>query len=267
MKKRVFAALLLACVSICGCSANRHKQADSGEDLSPIIVGCAEYVPFTDIDGSGEFFGLDIDLAREAFHRLGYEPVFQKITWENKRDFLENDTVDCIWSGFIMEEEDIHYTWAGPYLCSQYTVLVAADSGIETLEDLEGKRIAIQAETKIDEFLSEAGDRDFDVGKVYTFSTISEVFQCLKEGYVDAISGHEITMEVFAEENSDLYRELSETICSSQLGVAFKKGTHTELAESLTETFDEMKQDGTMRTIIEQYGFDADKMLEGESYD
>lgn len=46
-------------------------------------------------------------------------------------------------------------------------------------------------------------------------------------------------------------------------GGAFRKGTHAELAERLTDTLHEMEQDGTIKNIVEKYGFDADQVLVG----
>ena len=45
--------------------------------------------------------------------------------------------------------------------------------------------------------------------------------------------------------------------------MAFQAGTHAALAAELTETLDEMAADGTTRAIVERYGLDADRMLEG----
>ena len=48
-------------------------------------------------------------------------------------------------------------------------------------------------------------------------------------------------------------------------GGAFRKGTHVELAERLTDTLREMEQDGTTKNIVEKYGFDADQVLVGDT--
>ena len=58
---------------------------------------------------------------------------------------------------------------------------------------------------------------------------------------------------------------LEESPYCSALGVAFRKGTHVELAERLTDTLHEMEQDGTTKNIVEKYGFDADQVLVGDT--
>ena len=30
--------------------------------------------------------GIDVELAEEAFQRLGYQPEFEKVVWEDKRE-------------------------------------------------------------------------------------------------------------------------------------------------------------------------------------
>lgn len=268
MRKRVFMLLLFFLFTgIYGCSSGHSEEINSEDELLQITVGCGKYAPFTNLDGSGDFVGVDVDLAVEAFHRLGYEPVFKEITWKNKSDFLENGTVDCIWSCLEMDDGRDEYTWAGPYLYSRYVIVVKSNSGINTFSDLTGKRIAVQAASVADKLLSENTTGLPEVGEIYALSAIDEVSTCLRKGYVDAMSGHEMAMNVFVQDNPDTYYILSESLCEVGLGVAFQKDTHLELAEALTDTLEQMKEDGTIRTMIESYGFDADKALEGEKHE
>ena len=50
---------------------------------------------------------------------------------------------------------------------------------------------------------------------------------------------------------------------SRKYGIAFKKGTHEELAEELTETLTEMQNEGITEEIVTKYGLDADETLPG----
>ena len=47
-----------------------------------------------------------------------------------------------------MNGREDKYQWAGPYLYSRQMVAVRKESEINTIQDLEGKRIAVQATTK-----------------------------------------------------------------------------------------------------------------------
>ena len=44
--------------------------------------------------------------------RMGYEPEFTIINWEEKKDLLHNGDIDCVWSSFTMDgREDEYRSW------------------------------------------------------------------------------------------------------------------------------------------------------------
>ena len=49
------------------------------------------------------------------------------------------------------------------------------------------------------------------------------------------------------QDGKGVYRMLEESPYKSELGIAFKKGTHEELAEKLTETLTEMQSEGLQK--------------------
>ena len=57
------------------------------------------------------------------------------------------------------------------------------------------------------------------------------------------------------------YRTLDEPLIKAELGVAFLKGTHTELAEKLTDVLRGMREDGSIAEILSKYDIDAEKAL------
>ena len=128
---------------------------------------------------------------------MGYEPEFQEILWENKKDALTDGTVDCLWGCFSMNGREDEYQWAGPYLYSSQVVVVREDSEIQTVSDLTGKRIAVQETSKAEEYLLQLNNEKVpDVEMVYAFSNMDEVYAALRKGYVDAICGHESALNV-----------------------------------------------------------------------
>ena len=80
----------------------------------------------------GEYKGIDVELAKEAFQRLGYQPKFENIVWEDKDELLADGTIDCLWSSYSMNGREDKYQWAGPYLYSRQMVAVRKESEINT---------------------------------------------------------------------------------------------------------------------------------------
>lgn len=234
------------------------------EALPTILIGSDEYQPYSyyNVDGSPQ--GVDVELAREAFRRMGYEPVFRELVWEDKDEALASGAVDCLWSGFAMNDREDEYTWVPLNLTSRVVAVVRSDSAIADLPDLAGCRTAMQA-TGWGEYLLTHRNRAGipQVGAVYSFSTMEEVFAVMRKGYADAIVGHECVLDVFLAENAGRYRKLDTPLGTAKLGVAFQKGTHERLAQELTQTLADMKADGTVQAILARYGL-TDVVADGE---
>ncbi len=260
--RRTCAAALLIAALVLGLAACAKEAPD--DPLPRIVIGSDDYEPYNYINEYGQFAGIDVELAREAFRRMGYEPEFRRIVWENKDSYLSSGEVDCLWGSFTMTGRETLYDWAGPYLNSRQVVCVRADSDIEEISDLAGRRVAVQATSKPESvFLERTDARIPEVGDLYCFSTMDEVYSALRKGYADAIAGHERALRVFCDTEPGEYRLLPESLYSSQLGVAFEKGTHGDIVYQLRLTLQEMVDDGTAGEIVARYGIDADEALGG----
>ncbi len=258
MRKKYILPVLLLVIAVV-LSACGSQESMTEEEIPTIVIGVDHYKPYSYIDDNGKYTGVDVEIAKETFARMGYKPEFRQITWEKKNDYLASGEIDCVWSCITMTEREDMYTWAGPYLNSYQVVAVRADSGIHTLQDLEDKRFAVQVSSKPDEILlSHENPQIPEVREVYSFATLDEMCACLRKGYCDAIAGHRSALQLFVDTMPDDFYILDESIYHSQLGVAFQKGIHEELAEELTEVLNQMQEDGSMASILKKYGMEAD---------
>lgn len=256
------AFLLAGSLVLGGCGEKKEKAADS--ELPELVIGMDYFEPYSYQTSDGEYKGVDVELAEEALQRLGYQPKFENIVWEDKDELLEDGTIDCLWSSYSMNGREDKYQWAGPYLYSRQMVVVKAESEIQTLQDLKGKRVAVQATTKAEDlFLHNIASDLPQMEQVNCFSTTNELYAALRKNYVDAIAGHEAMLGSLVRDGEDAYRMLDESIYTSELGIAFKNGTHKEVAQELTETLEEMRNEGITEEIVKKYGLDADEILPG----
>lgn len=259
----ILGILVLSAGLFCGCG---EKTAEA-EALPELVIGSDSYEPYNYQNENGEFVGIDVELAREACKRMGYQAVFQKISWEDKDNCLRDGTVDCLWGSFSMNGREERYLWAGPYLYSRQVLMVRAESDIYGLEDLDGGWIAVQSGSKPEELLTQQeDDRLPKAEKVFCFGEMDEVFTALRKDYVNACAGHENALAVYRDSSSTQeYRILEDEILISKLGVAFRPDAGEQLVSLLQDTLDEMRKDGTTAAILEKYGVDS-KNLPGEVY-
>lgn len=259
--KRGWLCLALA-ASLCACVGQNNALP---ADAPTVTIGIDPFEPYCYMDGNGQYAGIDVDLATEAFTRLGYNVEFQEINWPDKDDLLQDGTVDCLWACFSMNGREDLYQWSGPYMSSRQVVAVRADSNIHALVDLAGKRIGVQATTKGEGlFLGKIPSDLPAAGQVSSYATTDDMFAALRKGYVDAICGHEALIAGWIGTETIAYRLLDESPLKTGLGVAFAKGTHAELSLALTQTLQQMQYDGTMGHILEKYGVNAQKAMGGD---
>lgn len=243
-----------------GCAENKKSE---NSELPALTIGSDIYSPYFYVDDNGNFAGIDVEIATEACKRLKIKPKFKQITWQNKDSFLDDGLVDCLWGSFSMNGRENDYTWAGPYLHSRQVVVVNSSSDIHTFADLNGKNIAVQNASKSEKlFLTDSVD-GVCVNKVYSFPSMTNVFAALKKGYVDAAAGHETAFRDYMKNINGDFRIIDGVLLASELGVAFKKDADNKTVEELSAVLDEMRRDGTIRSIIEKYDIDADYALNG----
>lgn len=76
------------------------------------------------------------------------------------------------------------YQWAGPYLYSRQMIVVRNDHDIWTFDDLEGKRIAVQATTKAEDLFLHRIESDLPtVSQVNCFSATEDMFAAIRKNY------------------------------------------------------------------------------------
>lgn len=272
MRRRMFlsrmARLVLGAAALellGGCSRKESSEAGSAQrGLPTIMVGVDKYPPFNYTGTDGKPTGIDIELAQEAFHRMGYEPEFLTINWERKKTLLENGAIDCIWSSFTIDGREDEYQWAGPYMLSRQVVAVRVDSDIYTLADLADKTLVVQSTTKPEQlFESHTDPRLPQLRALISLQDRDLIYTTLMKGYADALAAHETAIRQFMKDYGVQYRILEEPLQAVGLGVAFDKEDKRGLAQRLDQTFREMLADGTTRSIVGRYLDAPERYLDG----
>ena len=249
-------------LKVCAAAAAAGLTA-CGKTLPELTVGSDNYPPFIYLNNDSTPTGIDVDIATEAFARMGYAVRFEIIDWEQKTNLVESGAIDCIWGCFSMDGREQLYRWVGPYMVSRQVVAVNADSGIETLADLAGKTMMVQSTTKPEEiFLGGTDPRIPQFGELLSAEDRSVQYAMLNCGYVDAIAAHEAAILQYMQDCNANFRILEEPLLVTGIGVAFALNDTRGLDEKLTETFAAMRADGTMKQIVGKYLPDPEKYLE-----
>ena len=278
MKKKLIAVLMALCLACCGsialvgCSGSSASDSQQSDDSSEpanntFIVGFDQsYPPYGYKDTkTGEYTGVDLDLAKEVCERNGWTFQAEPIDWDAKDSLINQGDITCIWNGFTYEGREDDYSFSGQYMINGQVIVTKAGSGIEKLSDLKDKSVI----TQVDSAALEVLDNDkkdlqdtFKGGKVQTISDYNNAFMQLESGAVDAVACDLSIAAYQMAAKPDVYTQLDEQLSSEHYAVGFKKGNDA-LAAKVTETLKEMDADGTVKEICDKY---ADQGISYENW-
>lgn len=121
MRKKAWILLLFATLMapLCACS----DTAQQPETEKPKIrIGGTTYAPFFYRNIGGHYTGIDVEIAKEACARIGYEPIFVELDIDKGFELLNEDYVDCLWCCLTMEcNEDMYNTLVYLQTMKSYT--------------------------------------------------------------------------------------------------------------------------------------------------
>ncbi|MCI6866554.1 MAG: amino acid ABC transporter substrate-binding protein [Lachnospiraceae bacterium] len=225
------------------------------EERTTFIVGFdAEYPPYGYMDENGEYTGFDLELAQAVCDLQGWELVKTPIDWDSKDLELNSGAIDCIWNGFTMNGREEEYTWSVPYVDNSQVIVVAEDSGIESLEDLAGKIVGVQADSAALKLLTDDGDQaelGATFGTLQQFKDYNTAFAELQAGSIDA-SAIDIGVAQYQLKGKEGYKILDEALNSEQYAIGFRLGDD-ELCNTVNESLKTLLEDGTFDELAEKY--------------
>lgn len=271
MRKKLallLAGTMMATMVLAGCgdkadtakedTAKTEGAADSKEDGKTFTVGFdAEYPPYGYMDDNGEYTGFDLELAEAVCELEGWELVKKPINWDSKDMELNSGSIDCIWNGFTMNGREDDYTFSVPYVDNSQVIVVSEKSGIETLNDLAGKVVGVQAASAALELL-QSEEKGGQKALADTFASLNEfadyntAFTELQAGALDALAIDIGVANYQIKSRGEGYKVLEETLNTEQYAIAFKKGNE-ELRDIVNADLDKLVKDGTFAELAEKY--------------
>ena len=233
------------------------KKGDAGDKKTFTVGFDAEYPPYGYMDDNGEYTGFDLELAEAVCEMEGWELVKKPINWDSKDHELNSGSIDCIWNGFTMNGREDDYTFSVPYVDNSQVIVVAENSGIKTLADLNGKTVGVQAASAALELLEseeEGGQKALadTFAALNQFADYNTAFVELQAGALDALAIDIGVAKYQINSRGEGYMILEEELNKEQYAVGFKKGNH-ELCDTINADLQKLANDGTVAKLAEKY--------------
>ena len=282
MKKRVIGGICLALAmlfSVAGCqSEKKEKEEDKtpdaaqmeslipkGEESDKLLefrkngirVGTCNDIPYEYVDDNGSLAGFEIEIIREACKRLGITKLVPVVTsWDVYSTELQQNKFDIFSSGVYVTEERLKVmNFCNKTYNLKECVVVRKDSGIKSMEDLKDKTVASIAGMLYMDITKEAVEKGI-FGKAAEGGQPSALALDVQTKKVDA-AVMDVVMGAYVsslDNMSDLevlkdYEAMSADQCSYLLNIET-----TDFVKEFNIALDSMKEDGTMKEILDDYG-------------
>lgn len=217
-------------------------------------------------EGSDELTGFEVEVVRELGERLELDIEFTELGFDEMLTSVQTGQVDLAANDIeITEDRAENFIFSTPFKYSYGTAIVRSDdlSGIETLEDLEGKKAAGASTSVYMETAREYGAEEV----VYDNATNETYLRDVAIGRTDVILNdyylQTLAIAAFPELDITIHPNLKYS--PSEVGVVMNKDNE-ELAENVNTAIEEMLEDGTIAEISAEFfnGADATQQVDIE---
>lgn len=202
---------------------------------------------------SGEFEGLEIDIARKIADELGVDIEFTPVTAQTRGPLLDNGQVDLVIATFtITEERKLLYNFTTPYYTDAVGFLVNKDSGIKTFTDLNGKTIGVAQGSITRTLISELADKYGIAVNFAELGSYPELSVSLRAHRTDAFSVDQSILSGYIGSKSEL---MDFSFSASDYGIVTKL-SNKDLNNYLNSLVEKWTSDGSLQAIYDANGLE-----------
>nr|WP_251024916.1 MULTISPECIES: transporter substrate-binding domain-containing protein [unclassified Exiguobacterium] len=263
------AATLFLAIPLAACGDDSTDQADTTrweeiQEEGTLTVGTAGtlYPASFREEESDTLTGFDVELMKEVAKRLDLEIEFKETAFDNMLTSVQNGQIDVAANDIsVTEDRKEKFAFSKPYKYTYGTAIVRKSdlSGIESLEDLKGKKAAGEATTVFMDVAREYGAEDV----IYDNATNDQYLRDVSTGRTDVILNdyylQTLALAFFPEFDITIHPD----IAYNPQEVAFLMDKENdELQENIDRVLDEMLEDGTVKKLSEQFYNGADVSVE-----
>ncbi len=219
---------------------------------------------------TGEYTGLEIELAKALADKLGVGIEFTAVTAATRTELLDSGDIDCVLATFtITDERKESWDFTTPYYTDYVSVLVEDSKGIKTLDDLVDSTVGVSSGSTSAKSLVKAmiekglisGDgfdeESFDPAtwttgiKFRQYDDYPTISTALSAGEVDAFCVDKSILAIYKTEGRSY---IDAEFAPQEYGIATTKGSGlSEVAEELVSA---SLSDGTIDKLIKDNGLD-----------
>ena len=251
MMKKLVSLMLVAAMAltVVACGAKKEEAPATAEttDATVLVMATnAEFPPYEYYEGQ-DIVGIDAEIAAVIAEKLGCELKIEDMAFDSIIAAVTSGKADFGLAAMTVTEDRLEsVNFSDTYATATQVVIVAEDSEIAGVADLEGKKIGVQLGTTGDIYAEDVADATIE-----RYNKGFEAVQALAQGKIDAVIIDNEPAKVFVSENEGI-KILEEDFAVEEYAAAIAK-ENTELLEKVNAALAELTEDGTLQSIVDKY--------------
>ncbi|AUJ86468.1 transporter substrate-binding domain-containing protein [Enterococcus sp. PF-2] len=247
----LFAGVLL---SACSKPTEEDTSLSKVEEAKTLVVATSGTLyPSSYYNDENELVGYDVDVAKEVAKRLGVEITFKEYNVDGQVSSLTRGEADFAANDFgLTDERAEKFSLSTPIKYSFDSMIVrkSDDSGIASLEDLDGKKAAGEPNTSYMRLAESYGAELV----TYDNATNDQYLTDVANGRTDVILNDYYLQKMAVAALPDIPVKILEDVYfnPNETGFLFLKD-HKALQEKVDAVLAEMKEDGRLKELAETY--------------
>ncbi|MFF5793477.1 ABC transporter substrate-binding protein/permease [Paeniglutamicibacter sp. NPDC012692] len=227
------------------------KLADLQSGKTTLKVGTdATFPPFEFTDANGGKMGFDIDLVNQLAAKAGIKHVeFVQMPFGNIVPALQANQIDVGASAiYISSERAKAVDFSDVYYPGGLGIFVSdANTTVNSLADLAGKKIAVQVGTKSVEWLEQNQPK----AELVQVQTNDQMFMSVKLGQADAVVTGQPGGRYFIHEQGGL-KQVGDRLTNENYGYAFQK-SDTDIRDAFNAALKDLHANGGYDKLTSQW--------------
>ena len=208
----------------------------------------AAFPPYEMTTDTGDFEGIDIEVAGAIAKKLGLELQVDDMDFDAALLAAQNGKSDMVMAGVTVTDERLKVMdFSDTYAEGIQSIIVTEGSDIATADDLSGKAIGTQRGTTGYLYCTD----DFGEENVIAYDDGLTAVQALNNGQVDAVVIDNAPAQEFVAANPGL-KILDTAYAQEDYAIGVAKG-NTQLLDAINGALEELQADGTLQAIVDKY--------------
>ena len=208
----------------------------------------AAFPPYEMTTDSGDFEGIDVEIAGAIAAELGLELQIDDMDFDAALLAAQQGKSDIVMAGVtVTDERKQVMEFSDSYSTGIQVVIVPEDSDIKTVDDLEGHMIGTQRGTTGYIYCSD----DYGEDSVTAYDNGLTAVQALNNGQVDCVVIDSAPAHEFVAANKGL-KILDTEYVTEDYAIGMGKG-NTALQAAINEALAKLQEDGTIQSIVDKY--------------